>query len=65
MLVAGISRGLNKTDTESMTMGMWTDYIIEWNNMHAKADDKYKQSHDSKGRQVTTRQASQSDFDIF
>lgn len=65
MLVAGIGRGLTKADTETMTMGMWTDYIIEWNNMHQKADNEYKKTHDEKGNKVTTRKAAQNDFDNF
>lgn len=27
-------RGLRMQDTENMTLGMWIDYVIEWNNIH-------------------------------
>jgi hypothetical protein len=47
-------------DTEIMTLGMWVDYIIEYNNMHEsnKIDAKT-------GKQVKTRRAVQADFDAF
>lgn len=61
MLAAGISRGLTMQDTESMTLGMWVDYIIEWNNMNAEDQNRY----DEKGNKTVTRHASQADFDVF
>jgi hypothetical protein len=45
-------------DTEYMTLGMWVDYIIEWNEMHKDSDKRT-------GERVTSRRASQADFDAF
>lgn len=46
-------RGLRMDDTERMTLGMWIDYVIEWNNIHfAPGTDNAKR-------------ATQSDFDAF
>ena len=48
-------------DTEYMTLGMWVDYIIEWNEMHkdpVKIDEKT-------GKQVQNKRAVQADFDAF
>lgn len=47
-------------DSERMTLGMWIDYIIEWNNNNNQEKEK-----DSKGRPVERRKAGQADFDIF
>jgi hypothetical protein len=58
ILVAGLSRGLRMQDTEYMTLGMWVDYIIEWNEMHKDSDKRT-------GERVTSRRASQADFDAF
>lgn len=66
ILAGGLSRGLRMQDTESMTLGMWIDYVIEYNNMQRKADKKYRESHDEKtGKKVVNRRATQSDFDRF
>ena len=47
-------RGLRMTDTENMTLGMWIDYVIEWNNIHLSEEQKSEK-----------RRATQSDFDAF
>jgi len=61
MLAAGISRGLSMQDTEVMTMGMWVDYIIEWNKLHED-----KRPIDKKtGDKVEIHRATQADFDAF
>lgn len=53
-------------DTEAMTLGMWVDYIIEYNNMQKEADKRYKQTHDRKtGAKIKRRKATQSDFNNF
>ena len=46
-------RGLRMEDMERMTLGMWVDYIIEWNNVHLAADKPAK------------RKATQADYDAF
>lgn len=46
-------RGLRMQDTEIMTLGMWIDYVIEWNNVHLAADKPKK------------IKATQADFDAF
>lgn len=46
-------RGLRMQDTEIMTLGMWIDYVIEWNNVHL-ADSKPEK-----------KRATQADFDAF
>lgn len=61
ILAAGISRGLSMQDAESMTLGMWIDYIIEWNNMNEEDQDSY----DLKGNKTVKRHATQADFDAF
>ena len=43
-----------------MTIGMWVDYIIEWNNIHNRKEEK-----DKNGKPVTKRKATQADFDNF
>ena len=48
-------------DTEYMTLGMWVDYIIEWNEMHKDAGKIDKKT----GEKVTFRKANQADFDAF
>lgn len=63
ILAAGISRGLRMQDTEYMTLGMWVDYIIEWNEMNKEAE---KMAIDAKtGKKITNRRAKQADFDSF
>lgn len=53
-------------DTEEMTLGMWIDYVIEWNNMNSREDEE---DEDPKRRRThkapVHRAATQSDFDIF
>ena len=48
-------------DTEYMTLGMWVDYIIEWNEMHKDPGKVDKKT----GERVTSRRANQADFDAF
>lgn len=61
ILVAGLTRGLRMQDTEYMTLGMWVDYIIEWNEMHKDSGKIDKKT----GEKVTSRRANQADFDAF
>lgn len=56
ILAAGLQRGLRMEDTERMTLGMWTDYVIECHNIEARIRKKEKS-----GR----RRATQEDFDRF
>lgn len=58
ILAAGTARGLRMQDTENMTLGMWVDYIIEWNNIHDRSDKSGK-------NQNAGRKATQKDFDAF
>lgn len=46
-------RGLRMQDTEIMTLGMWIDYVIEWNNIHLADKEPAK------------KKATQADFDAF
>lgn len=55
ILAAGIMRGLRMQDAEQMTLGMWVDYIIEWNNLNRPRDKK----------DDVKRRARQADFDAF
>ena len=48
-------RGLRMEDLERMTLGMWVDYVIEWNNIHLK----------SGADTPDARRATQADFDKF
>lgn len=59
-MTAGLDRGLRMSDMEYMTLGMWVDFIIEWNQMH-KDVGKY----DKNGKKETKRKATQADFDSF
>lgn len=43
-------RGLRMEDTHSMTLGMWIDYIAEWNEINLPQEE-------------TNRRATQEDFD--
>ncbi|MEE3392003.1 MAG: hypothetical protein VZR28_12690 [Candidatus Cryptobacteroides sp.] len=61
ILVAGLTRGLRMQDTEYMTLGMWVDYIVEWNEMHKDSGKIDKKT----GEKVTSRKANQADFDAF
>ena len=48
-------------DAEHMTIGMWVDYIIEWNRMNRDTGKTDKKT----GKRVTKRKATQADFDAF
>lgn len=48
-------RGLRMEDLERMTLGMWIDYVIEWNNIHLK----------SGAEPASAKRATQADFDKF
>ena len=52
ILTAGLMRGLRMNDTRTMTLGMWIDYIIEWNIINMPDGN-------------TNRMATQEDFDKF
>ena len=52
ILSAGLERGLTTADAETFELGMWVDFVIEYNNVHC--EDKYKVHY-----------ATQSDFDAF
>ena len=52
ILTAGLMRGLRMNDTRTMTLGMWIDYIIEWNSINMPDGN-------------TNRMATQEDFDKF
>ena len=41
-------------DTEIMTLGMWIDYVIEWNNMHLV-----------NRRKPIRKRATQAEYDAF
>jgi hypothetical protein len=60
ILAAGIDRGLRKQDADTMTIGMWIDYIIEWNNIHNRNEEK-----DKNGKSIKKRKATQTDFNNF
>lgn len=59
ILAAGLDRGLRMDDTERLTIGMWVDYIVEWNNIRLRGRDR--DSKDDK----KIRRARQKDFDRF
>ena len=65
ILAAGICRGLSKSDSESMTLGMWIDYIIEYNNMLYESKKQEQRHFNSKGEFVEYRKATQADFNAF
>ena len=52
ILSAGLERGLTTADAETFDLGMWVDFVIEYNNVHC--EDKYKVHY-----------ATQSDFDAL
>ena len=52
ILTGGLMRGLRMEDTHDMTLGMWVDYIVEWNNINLP-------------HEKTERKAVQKDFDMF
>lgn len=37
---AGISRGLSLSDTKTLTLGMWLDYITAHNNLNTRDEDQ-------------------------
>ena len=47
-------RGLRMDDTERMTLGMWIDYVVEWNNIHLNSE-----------KEVEKKRATQADYDAF
>ena len=52
-------------DTEDMTLGMWVDYIVEWNNMQTDDGADQRQGGGSVRTKPKKRQATQRDFDMF
>ena len=46
-------RGLSMDDTERMTLGMWIDYVVEWNNIHLIEKTEVR------------KKATQADYDAF
>lgn len=50
---------MTTADTEKMTLGMWIDYVIEYNNQKAEQE---KEQGNGGSRE---RQATQADFDSF
>lgn len=49
-------------DAEYMTLGMWVDYIVEWNSLQKASSPEV----DTKtGEQVQVTRATQKDFDTF
>ena len=54
ILQGGLIRGLRMQDTEIMTLGMWIDYVIEWNNIHMTSNVK-----------TNSKRASQAEYDAF
>ncbi|MGB4610921.1 MAG: hypothetical protein WBH77_09915 [Saccharofermentanales bacterium] len=54
IIAGGIRRGLTLADANIMTMGMWLDYCVEYNNMFSIAVNK-----------SNVRRASQADIEKF
>lgn len=52
LLVGATHRGLSISDVSDMDIGEIVDYIITWNNMHTREEEK-------------TLRATQNDFDSF
>lgn len=52
-------------DTDRLTLGMWVDFIIDYNNMEYKAQRKAEKDTDPDGVPVKKRRATQADFDRF
>ena len=48
-------------DADRLTIGMWIDYVIEWNN----ARIRNREEADEDGKPVRRRRATQADFDNF
>lgn len=66
ILAAGLSRGLRMQDTEDLTLGMWIDYVIEWNNMNGRDEEEVTTSKSGKvEKKGKRRAATQTDFDNF
>lgn len=65
ILAAGLVRGLTMRDADRLTLGMWVDYIIEYNNMHMPADEATLDRKTGEMVTVKNRKATQADFDIF
>ena len=42
-----------------MTLGMWVDYIIEWNKLHNNSENTKVEKKEE------IRRATQADFDMF
>ena len=53
ILQGGLMRGLRMDDTERMTLGMWIDYVIQWNNIHLAENKEVR------------KKATQADYDAF
>ena len=60
ILAAGLDRGLHRQEADTMTIGMWIDFVIEWNNVHTRKEEK-----DKNGKPVKRRKATQADFNNF
>ena len=60
--MAGLTRGLQGGDIEHMTLGMWIDYIIEWNEMHKESREDAPERNKNK---IHNKKAVQADFDAF
>jgi len=52
-------------DADRLTLGMWVDYIIEWNNMREAARDNDDEPENRTEVRVKDRAAVQADFDAF
>lgn len=63
ILAAGLDRGLRMQDTELLSIGMWIDYIIEWNNI--RIDEKTRMDDKAGKPKEKRRKATQADFDVF
>lgn len=53
-MVGAIERGITLSDFENMTVGMIMDYVITFNNLNSKDEEK-----------ETIRDATQADFDAW
>ncbi len=59
ILAAGLARGLRMEDADVMTIGMWVDYVIEYNNLNYQDEKGKKDTKNDK------KKATQADFDRF
>jgi len=41
-------------DAEAMTLGMWIDYVVEWNNIHLNGKNN-----------TEVKRATQADYNVF